>query len=315
MASTNHRGFLSNSKMSRSVASQHAPTAENFAFDDLVFREPVQNSHGGTAVYIDKSATSRNTARVQLPSCRVPFGVSWKNWQGEDVPEGKRKNMEIDLSDPAALAWAQNLDERVIKEAMAHPEWFSGGKKPKKKTLSRELVETLYRPCVQTSKSDPDKYAPTMRIKVDDGAASSHRNTIVRIVTEDDDGNMEYEKGTLRDITRQSDVVAIVKVQGLYFVGRSSFGVTMVASDLLLWKAEEAGEDFPFADLPFQISKKKKKPKSATKTGGRGRSRSRSRSRSPPRYGNGNGAGSMGVHDDGDNDHNLGIPITAGGAE
>ena len=154
--------------------------------------------------------------------------------QGNPV-EG-RKNLELSLDDPDLLQYIQGWDAQNIRVAAQNSkEWF-------KKQLSEDaLSETLYRHSAQPSKDG--KYAPTLRVKV---VPPDHKKpTNIYIVQTNSAGEETYRPGTVEEVTKDSQVMAIVEVGGLWFVSRG-FGATFVATDLLVWPADAAEETFPF---------------------------------------------------------------------
>jgi len=217
-----------------------AARPQDLDVDNWVFKPPVVNTFGAPRVDIKGPTT------FQVPLSRTPFGVSHTTWDKKPVTS-TRKNMEMEMSDPNGLAFFQKVDEKVIATAQKHPEWF------KKKKISRETVETLFRRCVQPSKGD---YPPLVRIKVVEGEGE-HNDTIVReVYTADGDDEESYDIGDWYSIKSNTDVIPIVKVNSLWFVG-GNFGVTILARDVLAWTPKKAEDTFPY-QLPFNLKKRKR---------------------------------------------------------
>ena len=228
--------------MAATVTNTHknsmAARPEDLDVGSWVFKPQTINKHGAPRVDIKGHTT------FQVPLCRAPFGVSHTTWDKKPVTS-TRKNCELEMTDSNALAFFQKVDEHIIVTATKHPEWF------KKKKVSRDTVETLYRPCVQQSKGD---YPPLVRVKCVEGEGD-HSDTIVREVYKVEGQEEEsYDIGDWFTIKSNTDVITIAEVKSLWFVG-GNFGATVVAKDILAWPPAKPAESFPFA-LPFNMKKR-----------------------------------------------------------
>jgi hypothetical protein len=148
---------------------------------------------------------------LQTPVVAAPFGLS------EYVPDnGSEPKYSIDVSFKghddgnskinAFLNTIQNIDNHMISMGVANSqEWFG-------KTMSRAVVEELYRPLVKASKQ-PDKYAPTLKCKIRsiDKISSFTKNREVFHIT---------------DLQPGSTVKMILEFAPIWFVNKQ-FGVTL----------------------------------------------------------------------------------------
>lgn len=226
--------------LTNSHKKQLAARPEDLNVSTWVFKPAVVNKHGAPRVDIKGSTT------FQVPLVRAPFGVSHTTWDKKPVTS-TRKNCELEMSDPNGLAFFQKVDEHIIVAATKHPEWF------KKKKISRETVETLYRRCVQPSKGD---YPPLVRIKVIEGEGEKSDTIVREVYTAEGQDEESYDIGDWYTIKSNTDVITIAEVKSLWFVG-GNFGATVIAKDILAWPPAKPAESFPFA-LPFNMKKRKR---------------------------------------------------------
>ena len=202
----------------------------DYDISKTVYKDPVKNSRGGLNGYMDTSSENRSNPRFQLEKCRTPFGISDRQQDSEFA----RKNLELSCDSEKMLAFFKAFDQQNVKEASKNSEsWF-------KKSLSEEaLGDTLYRWTAQESKEG--KYAPLVRIKISE---TGRKPTNIYIVYEDADGKQKYRKGSADEIVKDSFVVPIIEVGGLWFVSKG-FGMTLSATDLLVYPAAKK-EEFGF---------------------------------------------------------------------
>jgi hypothetical protein len=144
---------------------------------------------------------------LQTPKMSMPFGVS------EYVTETGPIKYSLDASfkeNESFMETVRAIDARMIDLAVENSkDWFG-------KTMSREVVEELYRPLLKESKQ-PDKYAPTIKFKI--------RST-------DTDLKVEAFHNRSREVFDMSEFQAgsvarcIVDFAPVWFVNKQ-FGVTM----------------------------------------------------------------------------------------
>ena len=102
----------------------------------------------------------------------------------------------------------KSLDTHLIEMGVKNsPEWFG-------KQMSKEVVEELYRPLVKESKQ-PDKYAPTLKLKV----RSMNNEPMVEAF---DSNKQPFD---MAHFTGGSEVKAIMDISPIWFVNKQ-FGIT-----------------------------------------------------------------------------------------
>ena len=208
----------------------------DFDISKVVYKDPVKNSRGGLNGYLDTSAEDRSNPRFQFPKCRTPFGISDRKSDNEFA----RLNLELSCDDERMLEFIKAFDAQNIKIASKNsPDWF------KKQLSEQALGDTLYRWTSQEHKEG--KYAPLVRVKISE---TGRKPTNIWIVYEDGEGKQRYRKGTSDEIVKDSHVVPIVEVGGLWFVSKG-FGMTLSATDLLVYPAAKK-EDFGFIGIDVQ---------------------------------------------------------------
>ena len=164
-----------------------------------------------------------NIGRFQLGTreepLRAPFGVSEPKGGGQTT----RKTMDLEVDSDLA-AQLQAVDRVVLAEAIKRPNDFFG------KQLDEAAVRAMFQPLV-TSKPPP--YKPTVRTKVKVGDKAP---TTVSVIT----GETKFRRGTAEEVTKDSKVMAIVKLDSVWFASKM-FGVSLGVDDLIVWPAVATG--------------------------------------------------------------------------
>lgn len=187
-----------------------------FDANALTCGECTKNRAGGNQV----SLLYNNNRRivVQTPMLFAPFGLS------EYVPENNAGPVKysIDLSfkgydtDPKTKQFmdtVRSIDERMVSLAVENSKtWFG-------KQMSKEIVEELYRPLVKESKQ-PDKYAPTMKLKIRPSRNSNDPFGDIQAFTS------EKEPFNMKDFQSGTGVKCIIDFSPVWFVNKQ-FGLTL----------------------------------------------------------------------------------------
>ena len=179
----------------------------------LQFCPPIKNSRGGQMVPV---LYSGHKFMLQTPFMKTPFGLSELILDGGEakytIPvsfKGRDQDKKIDTF----CKIIENLDD-IIKTNASSDEfsqrWF--GKK-----MSAELVDELYRPCVAHSKM-PEKYAPTMKLKVRTRPSSGDLDLKVY--------NMKQQEISHTEIKPGSEVRCIIEFAPMWFVNKT-FGISV----------------------------------------------------------------------------------------
>ena len=164
-----------------------------------------------------------NIGRFQIGTkedpLRAPFGVSEPVGGGQ----AKRKTMDLELNGDLA-AQLQAIDDVVVAEAIKRPNDFFG------KKMDEDAVRAMFQPIVTTKEG----YKPTVRTKVK--MESDKSPTVVRVIT----GETKFRRGTAEDVTKGSKVMAIVKLDSVWFASKM-FGVSLSVDELIVWPAIGTG--------------------------------------------------------------------------
>tara|TARA_B100001996_G_C18623071_1_gene578564 strand:- start:372 stop:1046 length:675 start_codon:yes stop_codon:yes gene_type:complete len=183
-------------------------TPKNFDANMINYADVKKNSMGGNMVYLSYGEEKQRMT-LQTPEMSAPFGVSTFT----DDKTGAVK-YSIDCSfrgmndDPKLKLFSekmQDFDKMMVNTAVKNSkEWF--GKK-----MTKEVVEELYRPIVKPAK-DPEKYAPTMKMKI--------RNIDTVEVYDHNKNAVTSEK-----LVKGSKLKSIIECSSIWFVNKS-FGVS-----------------------------------------------------------------------------------------
>ena len=121
----------------------------------LVFSDMKRNASGGKTVYIKR--TGGVAALFELPELRAPFGLS----SYTDTKTNKTSySVDLSLDNKEVAEFFSSMEKVVLEKVVSHCEEYLG------KTYSREVIQSaLFKSCVRESK-EPDKYAPTLKLKV-----------------------------------------------------------------------------------------------------------------------------------------------------
>ena len=192
-------------------------------FDDssIKFLAPRQNKLGGQSVLINYENEQTSGAFIlQTSRCRIPFGVDQSKPQnGEAVKYHISVALANDeTQNPALRQFTENvrsIDSKAKAYANEESAWF--GKK-----LSTELVSEFYKSAEKFPKDS--KWPSNLKVKlpfvngVPQFAVYDENKNAVKIV--DDDGNID-----LSSIPRGSEAVCLIQSTGVWFVGKTQFGV------------------------------------------------------------------------------------------
>jgi hypothetical protein len=186
-----------------------------------------KNAKGGKTVYLNTPQGGK--VRLQTPVQSCPFGVS----RYDDANGGASFSLDVSFKDAdenhkVKQLWdaCAALDEFMLDKAVEKSEeWFG-------KAMSREIVQEFYKPVVRQS-SNPDKYKPTIRFKLNPPYTEIF----------DDQGNRIE---SLEYITKGSTVRGIVELS-FWMVGKN-FGVSLRAVQLQVLSRPVGLSGFAFAD-------------------------------------------------------------------
>ncbi len=203
----------------------------DFSIPDLAYSKPKKNSRGGISVWLNTSASDSSKPRVQLDKCRSPFGIR------EPMEAGGRKSLDLAVSSEKLVQWCSELDEKNVNTVAENSEAFFKNK------MSKEVVTEFYKKLVTPGKGD---YEPLLKVKISE--YEGNKTKVFLMKKDPATGRDTWERGTLEDVKEHCEVLPIVELQMLWFINKN-FGMSMVATDLLVWpskrtQAAERGFDF-----------------------------------------------------------------------
>ena len=194
------------------MASTMITLPKNFNVPEIT-NEPVKtNALGGKAVYLKYNDHKKIT--IQTPLVAAPFGLSTYTDDKTGVTkysiDMSFKGSDADPKIKTLQTKMEEMDNFVLSLAEKNSkEWL--GKK-----MSKEVVEALYRPVVKQAK-DPEKYAPTMKMKITN-ATNGDMNVEAY--------NTKRERVNLKEeLTQGSRIRCLMEASSIWFVNKQ-FGVS-----------------------------------------------------------------------------------------
>jgi hypothetical protein len=188
---------------------------------------------------------------VQVPELEIPFD-SGTYYPSESDGFGKyniKCSMKGHQSDEKVKGFhdmLQKLDEKIMDDAMKNSQaWF------KKKTLTPEVIESLYTPLVKVSRDsetgEPNgKYAPTFGFKINkrNGQVQCKCFTMDKQVMNTDDSECSEYVDLEKSFRKGTRVKMLISCNGIWIVN-GKFGCT--------WKAEQIRINPPVGFDDFSI--------------------------------------------------------------
>lgn len=220
----------------------------NFKLENVSFKEPKKNPSGGQSVllnYYNDSTKKAGPLIIQTPRMRIPFGPDIS-----ENPDTGVKKFSINTSLFMDGAQNQNLkvfteiirvlDNHTKKFASENSEvWFS-------KKIKYDVIEEFYKSAEKKSKHT-DKYPSTLKLKLPakytparEGHSEKYipqfdiyndTKELVNVVVDSDIDLSCLEKG--------SDVIGIIQCTGVWFVGKTQFGLGWKVVQLKTFKNQK----------------------------------------------------------------------------
>ena len=214
--------------------------ASDFKLENVSFKEPKKNAVGGQSVLLNYTNPQTNKSGpliMQTPKMRMPFGP--------DISVSDTGVKKYSVNTSLASSDTQNstlkLFTEVIRVLDSHTKkfgadnsdsWFGKKQKP-------EVLEEFYKSAEKKSKND--KYPSTLKMKLPvkiSGDKSTPQfdiyndtKEVVNIVHESDIDLSCLEKG--------GEVVAIIQCTGVWFVGKTQFGLGWKIVQLKTFKSQK----------------------------------------------------------------------------
>tara|TARA_B100001989_G_C24548747_1_gene472722 strand:+ start:970 stop:1710 length:741 start_codon:yes stop_codon:yes gene_type:complete len=194
-----------------------------FKHDDVHFHAPTFNAKGQKNVdmsYDPMSTAFIHRIGIQLAKDTKPIISKWRLSEPREGEDGKRRNWELKLEDPDLVKVLKDFDEYILNYAVNNSRTLF------KKDLNRDQVEARYKEIVKPPKENDD--CPYMIVKV--SCPPSDNPTPIKTIKED---GRTLSNGTIDDLTKDAEVVPIVRTGGLWFM-TDSFGVSFSAYKLIV---------------------------------------------------------------------------------
>jgi hypothetical protein len=208
-------------------------TAKTFEPSSIKFAPVEKNKSGGRFVPLCGATGEKKRLTIQLPSMRLPFGVSCYRENPAADPASYAADVSfqgMDENENIAILYNKiaEFESHLLDAAVENSEsWF--GKK-----RSREVLEDTLRRLV---KVDPTgKYAPTLKTKVPirDGKPN------VQVFDTD------HSQITIDDVPKGSTIKLICSLNMVWMISGSSWGVTFNVQQILVVSKPVGLQSFAF---------------------------------------------------------------------
>ena len=212
----------------------------NFKLENVSFKEPKKNAVGGQSVllnYFNESTKKSGPLVMQTPKMRMPFGP--------DISESDTGIKKYSVNTSLANSESTNnnlkvfteiirvLDSHTKKYATENSElWF--GKKQK-----AEVIEEFYKSAEKKSKQD--KYPSTLKLKLPVKVNGDKNIPQFDIYNDSKEviNIVENSEIDLSCLAKGSDIVAIIQCTGVWFVGKTQFGLGWKIVQLQTFKTQK----------------------------------------------------------------------------
>ncbi len=214
--------------------------ASNFKIENVSFKEPKKNQVGGQSVllnYYNDSIKKAGPLILQTPKMRMPFGPDISDSDSGIKKYSINTSLASDDSENNNLKIFSEivrvLDVTTKKFATDNSEmWF--GKKQKS-----EVIDEFYKSAEKKSKNE--KYPSTLKLKLPVRVNGEKQQPqfdiyddskqLVNIVKTDNEIDLScLEKG--------GEVIAIIQCTGVWFVGKTQFGLGWKVVQLKTFKTQ-----------------------------------------------------------------------------
>lgn len=209
--------------------------SNEFDESSVKFLPPKQNKHGSQFAYVNYNNSETNGAFI-LQTCRVriPFGVDQSKPQnGEPVKYHLSISLANSETQNAQLHQfteiIRTIDNKAKEFSKTDSLWF--GKK-----LSEELCSEFYKSAEKFPKDS--KWPSTLKVKlpfvngVPQFAVYDDNKKPINVV--DEDGNVDFSS-----IPRGSEAVCLIQPTGVWFVGKTQFGVGYKLLQAKIYKSDK----------------------------------------------------------------------------
>jgi len=219
--------------------------------DYFYYSDVGDNKRGGKTIYVNPYKSMGRGARVQLckpdEKIRCPFGWSvGKDINGNEVGDPNRPNLDMSLDNASLLKFCKALDDKTLAIANSRLKtWF----KNKKITDAGSLYMSLVKEYVQPADKPKKDYSPILRTKL--VAEGKGATQVLRKVGESPTGKWQLERASYRDLVKGVNVVPIVDLLGIWFMGQQ-FGMSLQCVCIIIIPKVESS-DTGFVGMDIEI--------------------------------------------------------------
>ena len=203
----------------------------------------MENGKQKVELFRDNSSTKPSNKVVFNLTADItePFEAKYPLDAIREDSDGSRRGFTLKVQDAECERKLREFDDTVIATAMKNSkEWF------KKSNMTEDEVRLRYKPILTRAKEEDDYYSIKFKVKC------LKYPTRLHLFNKDGTGVL-VNKGTLDDISKPGCKVApILTAYSVWFMGGTSFGVTLQAEEMVI----EAGDSGP--QLSNFINKKRK---------------------------------------------------------
>lgn len=228
--------------------------ARDFESSKVTFSEPKTLESGGKQAYINYNG---GMFVMQTPVCRLPYGLSVFDKQGPvkysmDLSfDGYDSNEKMKQFFDAMSA----LDNHMLDQAVINTQkWF-------KRSLTREVLENLYTPCIKYAKDkdgNQKPYPPTLKVQL-----RQKRDTSDFEVQVYDDEKKPVLNPVMQElIVKGAQLKCLIQCTGVWFAG-GKFGLSWKATQICLDSVPQNAGKFTFIDDDDDVKPKTKVSKAA----------------------------------------------------
>ena len=199
----------------------------NFDIKNVSFSDPRKNPVGGQSIFLNyKNDNDFKTGPVILQTLkmRIPFGVGVSDLDNSGTLKyalnaalAEKGSENEKLKEFTELI--RSIDEHTLKYATNNSEkWFG-------KVQKAEILEEFYKSAEKKSKND--KYASTIKLKLPIRGKDDKQHPDFKIY-DDTKKEVDLVKNSEIDLScleKGSEIIAIIQCTGVWFVGKTQFGV------------------------------------------------------------------------------------------
>jgi len=214
--------------------------SSDFKIENVSFKEPKKNAVGGQSIllnYMNDSADKNGPLILQTPKMRIPFGL--------DITEGdngvKKYSINTSLANDDTNNTNLKLFTEIIRKLDAHTKkiaeenselWF--GKKHKS-----DVLEEFYKSAEKKSKNE--KYPSTLKLKLPLKTVGDKQVPQFDIYNDNKELMNLIQDGEidLSCLEKGSEVIAIIQCTGVWFVGKTQFGLGWKIIQLKTFKTQK----------------------------------------------------------------------------